>query len=367
MNNEVGARPGHRHIRPRDLAALSSDADEGHMSELPVAAPGIGRQALEALRAATSDICDVIPLNAPDDFYLLSTTKMTGEGMLVESVSSPLEYDRTAAHIARGGLDHYHITVCFHGQIRFASGRREIALRPGDVCLIDMAQPSRTWLTGAGGERSRQTSLILPRPVLAPRLAHPDSSTATLLPGCDRRARLLADQFAALWQQPETADAAAVTAAMVDGICDVIAEVAGRAADARGDVGRAERRLLLAAIKQHIDVNLHTGALSADDLCSRFRLSRASLYRLFESDGGLAHYVQDQRLNRALLLLISPAARSKRLIDLAVELQFSGDSTFVRAFRRQFGLTPGEVRDRAEAWSRETSAADGPLHVLGRR
>ncbi|WP_035670859.1 AraC-like ligand-binding domain-containing protein, partial [Bradyrhizobium liaoningense] len=233
------------------------------MSELAAAPPGIGRQALEALRAATSDICDVIPLNAPDDFYLLSATKMTGKGMLVESVSSPLEYDRTAAHIARGGLDHYHITLCYQGQIRFASGRREIALRPGDVCLIDMAQPNRTWLMGAGGERSRQTSLILPRPVLAPRLAHPDSSAATLLPGCDRRARLLADQFAALWQQPETA----VTAAIVDGICDVIAEVAGRAADARGDVGRAERRLLLAAIKQHIDANLHTGALSADDLC----------------------------------------------------------------------------------------------------
>ncbi|MCK9916174.1 helix-turn-helix domain-containing protein [Microbacteriaceae bacterium K1510] len=337
------------------------------MSELATAAPGIGRQALAALRAATVDICDVIPLGSPDDFEVVSTTRMTGKGLLVEAVSTPLEYDRTAAHVARGGIDHYHITLCFQGQMRFASGRREITLRPGDVGLIDMAQPNRTWLTGVGEDRSRLASLILPRALLAPRLAHPDSSSATFLPGHDRRARLLADQFAALWQQPETADAAAMTEAIVDGMCDVIAEVAGRAADAHGDAGRAERRLLLAAIKQHIDANLYTGTLSADDLCDRFRLSRASLYRLFEADGGLAHYVQDQRLNRALLLLISPAARSKRLIDLAVELQFSGDSTFVRAFRRQFGLTPGEVRDRAEAWSRETSVTEGPLHILGRR
>lgn len=336
------------------------------MSELAAAAPVIGEEALAALRAATADICDVIPLGSPDDFEVVSRTRMTSKGLLVEAVSTPLEYDRTAAHVARGGLDHYHITLCLQGQMRFASGRRDITLHPGDVCLIDMAQPNRTWLTGVGEHRSRLTSLIVPRPVLAPRLAHPDSSSATLLPGHDRRARLLADQLATLWQQPETADAAAETETIVDGMCDVIAEVAGRAAGAHGDAGRAERRLLLAAIKQHIDANLYTGTLSADDLCSRFGLSRASLYRLFEADGGLAHYVQDQRLNRALLLLISPAARSKRLIDLAVELQFSGDSTFVRAFRRQFGLTPGEVRDRAEAWSRETSGAEGPLHVLGR-
>lgn len=333
------------------------------MNDQPAADASTGAQALAALRAATADICDVIPLGSPDDFEVVSTTRMTSKGLLVEAVSTPLQYDRTAAHVARGGLDHYHITLCLQGQMRFASGRREITLHPGDVCLIDMAQPNRTWLTGVGEHRSRLTSLIVPRPVLAPRLAHPDSSSGTLLPGHDRRARLLADQLATLWQQPETG---AATDAIVDGMCDVIAEVAGRADDAHGEVGRAERRLLLAAIKQHIDANLDTGTLSADALCARFGLSRASLYRLFEADGGLAHYVQDQRLNRALLLLISPAARSKRLIDLAVELQFSGDSTFVRAFRRQFGLTPGEVRDRAEAWSRETSGAEGLLHVLGR-
>jgi len=337
------------------------------MSEVAAAAPGIGTQALAALRAATVDICDVIPLGSPDDFEVVSATRMTSKGLLVEAVSTPLEYDRTAAHVARGGLDHYHITLCLQGQMRFASGRRDITLRSGDVCLIDMAQPNRTWLTGAGEDRSRLTSLIVPRPVLAPRLAHPDSSSATLLPGQDRRARLLADQLATLWQQPETADAAVVTEAIIDGMCDVIAEAAGRTADAHGDAGRAERRLLLAAIKHHIDANLETGTVTADDLSRRFQLSRASLYRLFEADGGLARYVQDQRLNRALRLLISPEVRSKRLIDLAVELQFSGDSTFVRAFRRQFRLTPGEVRDRAEAWSRETSVADGPLHILGRR
>jgi AraC-like DNA-binding protein len=36
------------------------------------------------------------------------------------------------------------------------------------------------------------------------------------------------------------------------------------------------------------------------------------------------------------------------LIDIAVECRFSSDATFIRAFRRQFGITPGDVRELAD-------------------
>jgi AraC-like DNA-binding protein len=279
-----------------------------------------------------------------------------------------LEYDRTPAHIARRGLDHYHVTLCLQGEMRFSSGGPELTVRPGDICLIDMAQPNRTVLTGAGDDRTRLMALILQRAVLALRLAHPDSVTASLLPGSHHHARLLASQFAALWQ-PAVPEAGSV-AVTIEAVADIIAATAGGAADAKGDVERAERHLYLAMTKRHIAANLETGSLAAHDLCRRFHISRASLYRPFEADGGLARYVQEQRLNRALMLLISPVSRGKRLIDLAVDLQFSSDSTFVRAFRRQFGLTPGAIRELSEAWLRETGAVPGPgdlLHQLARR
>ncbi|PZA13937.1 AraC family transcriptional regulator [Rhodopseudomonas palustris] len=335
------------------------------MSET-AADPRILEQTLADLRAATTDICDVTPLGPPADFHITSTTRLAGGWLLIDTASPPLQYDRSAAHVARGGLDHYQFTLCLQGQMRFASGRREITLQPGDICLIDMAKPNRTVLIGDGDQRSRLVTLIVPRLLLVPRLAHPDSVTATLLPAADRRARLLADQFAVLLQQSDSANAAADSKTAVEFMCDVMAEVAGRSTDARGAVGRAERELLLAAIKHHIDTHLDTGALSVDGLVRRFQVSRASLYRLFGPDGGLARYVQDQRLNRALRLLITPGARGQRLIDLAVDLQFSGDSTFVRAFRRQFGMTPGEIRELSEAWLRETGGVRGPDDLLHR-
>jgi AraC-like DNA-binding protein len=62
-------------------------------------------------------------------------------------------------------------------------------------------------------------------------------------------------------------------------------------------------------IKRYIAANLASRSLSAQALCHRFQISRASLYRLFEANDGLVRYVQEQGLNHALMLLISPASQ----------------------------------------------------------
>src|ERR1700757_1212948 len=91
-----------------------------------------GPDAVRGLRVELADICDLIPLTAEEDFHFTSRTKMTGNALLVESLVSDLEYDRTPAHIARGGLDHYQIALCVEGELWFSSGRREVTARPGD-------------------------------------------------------------------------------------------------------------------------------------------------------------------------------------------------------------------------------------------
>jgi len=242
-----------------------------------------------------------------------------------------------------------------------------VTLRPGDICLLDMAQPNRTMLRAAGG-RTRLVAIILQRSMLAPRLAHPDSATATLLPSDHPHARLIADHYATL-ELPPVPETGSVEAT-IEAIADIVAAAAGGTADIAEGVERAERHLYLAMIKRRIADNLETDALAVSELCRHFQISRASLYRLFEADGGLAHYVREQRLNLAFRQLLSPAAQDKRLIDLAVSMRFSSDSTFIRAFRRKFGLTPGELRELADTWLRETGAVpavDTVLHQLARR
>lgn len=334
---------------------------------MPADIPGRGVDALRQLRAMTADICDVIPLTAEHDFHVTTVTMMTRNALLVDTRATDQEYDQTPAHVARGAMDHFQITLCVEGEMRFSSGRREVTIGPGAICLIDMAQPNRTVLRG-GGSRTRLMAIILQRAMLAPRLAHPDSATATLLPSNHPHTRLLASHYAALTLPPEPEAGSAE--ATIEAIADIVAAAAGGTADIAAGVERAERHLYLAMIKRRIADNLETDALTAEELCRHFQISRATLYRLFEADGGLSHYVREQRLNLAFRQLISPSAEDTRLIDLAVGMRFSSDSTFIRAFRRKFGLTPGELRELADNWLRETGAVptiDTVLHQLARR
>lgn len=314
------------------------------------------------MRDATVELCDVTTLTDPEVFRFSSRATAIGKAVLLDSVSTGLNYVRTPAHIARGDMDHFLVSVCLEGEMQFASGRRHVTVRPGDICLVDMAQPNRTWLTAEGHARSRMATVVLPRAVLGPRLAHPDSASASLLRRDDRRTRLLAGQVAALRERPgpEPGDVSETVDAMVD----LVATAVGSVAEVAEAAGRADRHLLLAAIKRHIEARLATDDLTAAVLCRQFRLSRASLYRLFEADGGLTRYVQERRLARALRLLVAPGERHERLIDLAVDLRFSSDSTFVRAFRRQFGVTPGEIREISRAWHRDAGTMAGPADVL---
>lgn len=318
------------------------------------------------MRTEARDICDIIPLTAEDDFHVSTVTMMTSNAVLFDSRITDVEYVRTPAHVARGALNHYQISLCVDGEMRFSSGRRDVTMRPGDLCLIDMAQPNHTVLRG-GDDRSRLIALILQRSMLAPRLASPDSATATLVPSQHPHARLIANHFAELVVSArpgvESVDKT------VEAIADLMAAAAGATIDIAAGVERAERHLYLAMIKRHIAENLETDLLTAGALCLQFGISRATLYRLFEDEGGLAHYIREQRLNLAFQQLISPASQETRLIDLAVNMRFSSDSTFIRAFRRKFGLTPGELRELADRWLRETGAVpevDTVLHQLAR-
>jgi AraC-like DNA-binding protein len=107
------------------------------------------------------------------------------------------------------------------------------------------------------------------------------------------------------------------------------------------------RAATVAAVKRHIERHLQSPALCVKELAASFGTSRASLYRLFETEGGLCHYIQQRRLLRAFSLLLSVEHAPRRILDLALDFRFASDATFNRAFRLRFGLPPGEVRNLA--------------------
>ncbi len=101
----------------------------------------------------------------------------------------------------------------------------------------------------------------------------------------------------------------------------------------------------LAAAKALIQRQLDDPHLSAATVAQRLGVSVRYLHMLFEGEQhSFSTHVAYQRLRRAMALLTNPALSHWRIIDIALEAGFADVRTFNRAFRREFGCTPGEAR-----------------------
>lgn len=100
----------------------------------------------------------------------------------------------------------------------------------------------------------------------------------------------------------------------------------------------------LVEIKAFIEEALGQSALGPGLLLAEFNLSRATLYRLFEPVGGVAAFILDRRLRRAVQVLTASHTDKPRIKQLAIELGFAHPSAFTRAFKKKFGMSPHEVR-----------------------
>jgi AraC-like DNA-binding protein len=74
-------------------------------------------------------------------------------------------------------------------------------------------------------------------------------------------------------------------------------------------------------------------------------MSRDTLYRLFESLGGVRRYIQQRRLTRAYQTITDPAHAGERVGTIATRYGFSNDSVFSRAFREAYGMSPTDLRN----------------------
>lgn len=309
------------------------------------------QQGFERLCELIVDICDATMLCDAENFQFTASTLHLGSALLLESRSSALRYNRTPEHVARG-LDHFQLVMYLGGGAEFIAGEHTFLQRAGDVSLINMSKPLLTREIPSDDGVVQVLSFMLPRPLLAPLFPAIENVPTIIFARRDAPfGMLISEQMLALRRC-----ATQLTQAERQAAARSLAQLAAGGMEWRADdadpLPRLSQEALRARINRHIEENLGTTSLDVSNLCRRFALSRASLYRLFAPQSP-ANYIQQRRLHRAFAILVSPAFRPWRVIDIAVECQFSSDATFIRAFRREFGMTPGEARERSLRTSNE--------------
>ncbi|MFD1523167.1 helix-turn-helix domain-containing protein [Pseudonocardia yunnanensis] len=119
--------------------------------------------------------------------------------------------------------------------------------------------------------------------------------------------------------------------------------------------GSAE--VLLEMMRRHVREHLADPHLHVEELARRHHVSVSHVYTLFERIGSTpASYLREQRLLAAQAMLSDPRYAWLATPDIAAAVGFRDRRTFERAFRRQYGMTPGNWR-REHRHSGSASAA----------
>ena len=112
----------------------------------------------------------------------------------------------------------------------------------------------------------------------------------------------------------------------------------------RKEETRKDHRERTEAVKSYLASHL-SEPVSLDQIAEEVLVSPFHLARIFQQHAGMPihRYLTQLRLRAAFEKLLAGA---DNLTDLALEFGFSSHSHFSDAFRREFGRTPSEVRNR---------------------
>ena len=245
---------------------------------------------------------------------------------------------RTPRHVRRSPIDHWVLSYCREGVTTISTKGRDVAATAGVPFLWSLGYA----LDGRSASVPR-LQVYLPRDSFQDMRTMLDMAVANTLDA--QRGQLLADYLLLLKRNlPHLApgNAARLPAAIqaMLGVC------LAPTPDAVAAASHQIQLTLMERVRQAVRRNLRSPLLGPDKLCREAGTSRSQLYRVLEHVGGVARYIKRCRLAESFALL-SDVSNSQAINKVAELLCFSDASTFSRAFRQEFGVSPGDVRSAA--------------------
>jgi AraC-like DNA-binding protein len=258
------------------------------------------------------------------------------EGLLLATVTAPAACMVRSPRLLRQlPVDHWVVSHMIRGTASMETPRGAAEVRAGQTFILSLGQTSSSKHTQVD-----HVDLLLSRDTfhdIAPLL---DVVTGSVLDST--LSRFLGDFLMTLVRRlprlPEI-DAPFLRVAVGKLIAACIAPSAERLDAAREfiDVGRLEK------VRQTVRSHLQSPFLGPHMLSRQIGMSRSNLYRLLANEGGVMSYIQRRRLAEARSRL-SNNRNIQSITSIAHDLGFADLSSFSRAFRAMFGVSPGEMR-----------------------
>ncbi|HWN32153.1 MAG TPA: helix-turn-helix domain-containing protein [Pseudonocardia sp.] len=274
--------------------------------------------------------------------------------------SQPQRVAHGRREVARSRGAYYFVNLQLAGRCAVRQGRAESILTRGQFAVLDTTEPyyldfDSDW---------RMLSFRVPHEQLRGRLADPRLGTGIGIDAGAGTGAVVAALMRSLWELdgPTGAGAAAeleqsfaaVTAVAMGSVAMGSLAMGSHAmgshamgsappgSEPAGD--RLSHPGIRAAVLRFVLANLGEEDLSVATVCRRFAISPRLLHTLFaDQPASFAGTVRGLRLDRCARLIADPHTTGS-ITEIAARHGYPDPASFSRAFRRQFGVAPRDVR-----------------------
>ncbi|MEX2745399.1 helix-turn-helix domain-containing protein [Rhizobium mongolense] len=243
-------------------------------------------------------------------------------------------------HTRRDPLDHWTLTTLLYGSVNTIAPARTFEGSAGVVQVHTLGRPFEGNVTN-----SEMLMLFVPRDFCTEVTGALNTAEFSNL--STGMGRLFSDYMIGLAKRLSVIDEAELPA-LVAATRAMILACASPSADHIDEAREPIASVLIERARRIIQARLFDPKLATETLRRELGVSRSRLYRLFEPFGGVMHYIQHRRLLDAHSALTDPNDQ-RRIIEIAEQHCFNDGTEFSRAFRREFGCSPTDVRSRKKA------------------
>ena len=243
---------------------------------------------------------------------------------------------RRSGNIVRDQCDDLVVNVRHRGSARGDMAGRDLVAPTGSIVLVDLAQTQ-----AHESEAAISTGFSLPR-ALAERML---PASVRSLHGhviAPDQAALLVSHLATLRDAAHHLPATSGPA-LAQTVLDLFnIALTASLGTTPADSDQQERGLLF-ALRETIERQLGSPSLNTTRLSRTLGVSRSTLYRLMQEEGGVQAYIRTRRLARIAESLRTAGDR-QTIAMLAERWGFCDAAYLGRAFREVYGVTPGDYR-----------------------
>jgi AraC-like DNA-binding protein len=279
-----------------------------------------------------------VEVNDPDHFELHLAHQQRGTLKAASLLNCPHAGIRTSSAVRQRPVDTVSIMSLKAGQALLEFQDREVIAGPGDMLLHDLERPFRT--AGLRGAMVEWKIVHLGRSLLEGEFDAIRDVGDLKLDGNAPENRVLRAYLDELHGSLAEMDATSASA-----FEDTTVEMLRSALVLRQRTDQTRNTRALHRVQALLLTRIRDPKLRIEEVSREIGIPPRTIHRLFQSIGTTPmRWIEEQRLSRIALELRSTTHACRSITQLALSCGYNDQSSFGRAFKRRFGVSPSDYR-----------------------